>query len=867
MKVLERSLTGTASKEPQSYELAHREVARRAAESGMVLLKNDREVLPISTGTPVALYGAGAVFTIKGGTGSGDVNSRETVSIWRGLKNAGFKVTTEAWLRAYEREYLAARDAWKEEIWSRTRAYEDELGNLGTNFFDVYASNPFAIPCGEIPQAKLEGDDAKTAVFVVSRTAGEGSDRQNREGDYKLTKGETEFLYQVDALYENVVLVLNTGGLVELDFLDSERAGNVAAILYIHQPGMEAGNALANVLSGAVNPSAKLTDTWALHYGDYPNAKTFSHMNGNVLREEYAEGIFVGYRYFDTFMKRTRYGFGFGLSYTKFELAPKGIFACGLGTERAGLCVKVAVKNVGNFAGREVVQVYASCPQTELKKEFRRLVGFAKTRLLAPNETEELAVNFPLYALASFNESSATWLLEQGKCILMVGNSLENSEACGTLTAKEDLRFAKLENACAPKGDLAELEPGEETLEKIRARRQSLLDLCERKGMPDVALCAGDVVCEVPKYGDDESDIPQEVKEFVDALSVEQLIKLTTGDTKKGQGALDEAMVAGNSKEGESQIGSAGVAVPGSAAETSDCAAPQGLPSIVLADGPAGLRLNQTYRVLEGKPLPVPFIAALEGGFLAEGKLAAETRGEVRYQFCTAFPVGTALAQNFDAELLEEVGRAVAEELVEFGVTLWLAPGMNIHRNPLCGRNFEYYSEDPLVSGLCAAAITKGVQSVAGVGTTVKHFACNNQEDNRMHSDSVVSERALREVYLKGFELVVKLAQPLALMTSYNLVNGTHAANSYDLCTKLARREWHFGGVIMTDWTTTMQGSDCTASGCMRAGNDLVMPGAKSDHENLQAELAAGTLKIEDLKRSVARLVKVAWRSRFCERE
>ena len=209
----------------------------------------------------------------------------------------------------------------------------------------------------------------------------------------------------------------------------------------------------------------------------------------------------------------------------------------------------------------------------------------------------------------------------------------------------------------------------------------------------------------------------------------------------------------------------------------------------------------------------------------------------------------------------------MGEELRIFGVTLWLAPGMNIHRNPLCGRNFEYYSEDPLVSGLCASAMTDGVQSVRGVGTTVKHFACNNRENNRMGCDSVLSERALREIYLKGFEICVRRSQPFSIMTSYNLVNGVHAANSHDLCTKAARNEWKFAGVIMTDWTTTMQGPDCTASGCMRAGNDLVMPGAVSDHENMREELEAGTLEIQDLKRSVSRLVDTVWKSNYTAEE
>ena len=229
---------------------------------------------------------------------------------------------------------------------------------------------------------------------------------------------------------------------------------------------------------------------------------------------------------------------------------------------------------------------------------------------------------------------------------------------------------------------------------------------------------------------------------------------------------------------------------------------------------------------------------------------------ETWYQFCTAFPVGTLIAQTWDTDVMYAFGRAIGEEMQEFGVRFWLAPGMNIQRNPLCGRNFEYYSEDPLISGITAASVTKGVQSLSGCGTTIKHYACNNQENNRMGVDAVISERALREIFVKGFEIAIKESQPMAIMTSYNLINGIHAANNYDLCTGLTRDEWDFGGVIMTDWTSTNQGPDCTASGCVRAGNDLIMPGQQMDHDNLNAELESGTLTIEEVQRSVVRLLK-----------
>lgn len=860
-KVVTRTLTGVTTNEVRSYETKHREVARRAAADGMVLLKNEGKVLPVSKDKPVALYGAGAVKTIKGGTGSGDVNSRETVSVWQGMKNAGYQITTEKWLSAYEKEYEEKRLAWKNEIWRKVdESGKGVEGDNGLNFFGIYASTTFVIPAGQAPEEKEKEDTAKTAIVVLSRTAGEGSDRHNVPGDFQITSDELALLQAVCRLYEHVILVLNTGGLIDLWFTQREDLSHIDGILYMHQAGMEAGNAFADVLSGAVTPSAKLTDSWAYSYEDYPNAKTFSYNKGNVEHEEYVEGIYVGYRYFDTFDKPVRYGFGYGLSYTSFGIEQVGISHYDLGTQNPSIGVKVRVTNTGSCSGREVVQVYVSCPQDKEEKEFRRLAGYQKTKLLAPKETQELEIVFPLYQLASYDESLPGWVMEEGRYILMVGDSLQNTQTAGVVIACQDLVFARTEHICTPKEKVHELKQDETTAASVKARREALLQDIATYNKPAISLHEGDVKEEPIVYDGAYDNTPKEVRDFVDTLSEEQLILLATGDVAKGQGAA--AKKEGNK---DSQLGSAGTAVPGSAAQTSDCAAMQGLSDIVLADGPAGLRLTKEYQAVNGTPVQAPFLAALEGGYLLRDEDKGKKEGETYYQYCTAIPTGTELAQSWDPEMIKEVGKAVGEELVEFGVTLWLAPGMCIHRNPLCGRNFEYYSEDPLISGLCAVAMTEGVQSVKGVGTTIKHFACNNQEDNRMGSNSILSERTLREIYIKGFEICVRKAQPMSIMTSYNLVNGIHAANNYDLCTKAARCEWGFKGVIMTDWTTTQNGPDCTASGCLRAGNDLIMPGADSDHENIRKELEAGTLSMADLKRSVARLVNIVWQSNYTE--
>ena len=861
-KSVGRKLPGTSSANERDYEIRHRQTAREAAASGMVLLKNEENLLPLSTEKPVALYGAGAVMTIKGGTGSGDVNSRHTVSIREGMKNAGYHITTEKWLADYEDEYNRKRLAWRDFLWEKAAGADDDQG---FGFFMTYSNNPFVIPTGPVPSEKSEDDTADTAIYVVSRTAGEGADRKNEPGDYLLTGTETDFVCTLCGLYENVVLVLNTDGLIDLGFTDSPKAANIKSILYIHQPGMEAGNAFADIISGAVTPSGKLTDTWAYSYNDWPNAETYSSYSGDVTREDYVEGIYVGYRYFDTFNIPVRYPFGYGLSYTSFEIKQLSMEYTGTEGGRPEIVISFGVTNTGSRMGKEVVEVYASCHQRVLEKEFRRLIGFKKTRCLYPGEYQEIEITFPLYVLASYDETLPGWVMEKGQYFIMAGNSLENTFAAGNIETPHDLIFSKTQNICPLKSTLKELTQDEVTKASVEERRLALAKEGESALRPILILEKSDIITEEFTYDGAYENTPAGVREFVDALTTDQLINLACGDfSKESFGSSEE-----DGEAGENQLGSAGTAVPGSAAQTSDCARDAGLPEIVLADGPAGLRLLKTYQAENGKPLPYEnqadsLLGALEGGFLMKDS-GKPKKGETMYQYCTAFPVGTALAQSWDINMIKAVGAAAGEELLEFGVTLWLAPGMNIHRNPLCGRNFEYYAEDPVLAGFCAAAMTQGVQSVNGVGTTIKHFACNNQEDNRMGSDSVLSERTLREIYLRGFEIAVEKSRPMSIMTSYNLINGVHSANNYDLCTKAARCEWGFKGVIMTDWTTTMQDETCTAAGCMRAGNDLVMPGAPSDHENIRKELEAGTLKIEDLKRSVSRLVNTVWQSAYVE--
>ena len=819
-----RTLSGTNSAAPRAYEAPHAQLARRAAAEGVVLLKNEGGLLPLASGSRLALFGAGASKTIKGGTGSGDVNERGSVSIWQGLADAGYQITTETWLSGYDETYAQARQEWKQVILQDAKKLEAE-GQLASFFF-AYSAHQFAMPAG----APVYKTDADAAVYVLSRIAGENADRFAAGSDYFLSEAEHQQLADLCSLYGKVLLIVNAGGVVDLSFLDEFPA--VKGVLVVSQPGMEGGHAVADVVSGAVNPSGKLTDTWALDYKDYPNAATFSHNNGNVEKELYEEGIYVGYRYFDSFDVPVRYGFGYGSSYTTFAVEAQAVAAAADGT----VTVTAAVTNTGAVAGREVVQVYVSLPAGRLEKEVRRLAAFGKTGLLAPGQSETLTLTFGAAQLESYDEAAAAWVVEAGAYGVFVGASLNESRLAATLVLGEEKVLTKTCHICPLQQPLEVLSL---PAEKRQARLAALL--ADAAAVPAVAYDLSAVETRVVDYTLDEP--ADEAAALVDTLTTDQLVQLATGDPGKGQGAA---------------LGSAGISVPGSAAETSGCALEQGVANLVLADGPAGLRLTQAYYVADGLPVAVPMEMNLEHGFLYDG---AEPEGEKWYQFCTAIPVGTMLAQTWDLPLLEQVGAMIGEEMELFGVQLWLAPGMNIHRNPLCGRNFEYFAEDPLVSGKCAAAVTRGVQSHPGIGTTIKHYACNNQEDNRMGSDSILTERTLREIYLKGFEIAIAESHPYSIMTSYNLINGVHAANCYDTCTKAARCEFGFDGVVMTDWTTTNVDDTCTAAGCIRAGNDIVMPGMPMDHDNLRRELADGTLPLADLKRCITRLVRVILRS------
>ena len=912
MKINEFTRTGTTSEEISEREQRHRILAREAAEESIVLLKNDG-VLPLPTGIPVALFGAGAGLTIKGGTGSGDVNVRHSVSIYDGFTLARVRVTSKDWIEDYEERYELARQAWKKQIL-------DECGGStdGQLFFDTYTSHAFEMPEGR-PIEDTDVQDAKTAVYVISRVAGEGSDRHLAKGDYYLTDHELEDLRVLATLVEKIVIVINAGAPIDLTAL--EAMPEVKAILFMGQAGEEGGNACARILLGFVNPSAKLTATWAKHYMDYPGAMEFSDVRAQLdednayvaaetidrdallARSRYEEGIYVGYRYFDSFGVAPRYHFGHGLSYTSFVLTAEAPRAAA-----DGLYIPVTVENTGNpYAGKEVVQVYAACPQPAAisgedgvkaaasgepaetlaedagdggagvkasaqakveAKEYKRLVAFRKTRLLAPGEQETMTLHVDGRALASFrtdyDAAHGAWVIEAGRYAIFVGSSSEESrlQLAGVVEVAEEKVLEIVPHICPVKD--ADFHEGAAPVESLRRKTQAWSDTwatmkqAAQQGKRIAGLCGklgwtqalGETVWapgEEPVFRNAQDDLDRMAHAIASALEVKDLIPLLMGEFDMHASAL----------------GSAGQRVPGTAGETSRSLEELlHVPGISMADGPAGLRLSRSYLVerATGEKLSTGIEANFENGFFASEPAEPE-KYERWYQFTTAWPVGTNLAQTWNEELLGAVGRATGIEMEEFHVAWWLAPGMNIQRNPLNGRNFEYYSEDPLLSGKMAAAITKGVQTLPGVGTTVKHFACNNQENNRMGVNAVVSERALREIYLRGFEIAIKESQPMCIMTSYNEINGVHSANNADLCTEIARREWHFQGVIMTDWATTLDFGGADAAGCVAAGNDLIMPGATSDLENIEQAYAEGRLSEADIRSCAERVLNIVLRT------
>lgn len=810
---VKRKHSGNTNKMLTRIEKKHRELARRAAVEGIVLLKNDR-LLPLKISEPVALFGSGAGKTVKGGIGSGDVNNRENISIYRGLCEMGARITSRLWIEDYEEKYRDERMIWKQKVLEKAKYVE--------NPFDAYAENPFILPNGrKICETDLEG--ATSAIYVISRISGEGKDRRLEKGDYYLSDREKADILYLNSQNIPLTLLVNSGGPIELTDILKE-AKNIRAILNISQLGQETGYAVADILFGKISPSGKLTSTWAKRYSDYPCFKSYSYLNGDLEKEEYREGIYVGYKYFDSFGVDPLFPFGYGKSFTEFKIRFKGI-------DTGDRCIHVnaSVQNIGSmYGGKEVVQVYVTLPQNGIEREYRRLAGLKKTEVLMPSEGCTVSITIDQKQLAVYSEERQAWIVEQGTYGIWIGSSSVDTELNAFLVIPNEVILEKTNKICLQRVPFAQLKAYDNLKERAKEW-----------------LCKGKKANIIEYIFTPQEEIHRKCAYITanEKYTTEELIPLLYGNVTKGA----------------STLGSAGTRVPGSAGETSEYLEEKyRIQSMIMADGPAGLRLRQCYQVDKATDTVygTGVLGSLENGFLEP--MEYHNNADTYYQFCTAFPVGTALAQTWNVTLMEEFGHAIGEEMREFGVSLWLAPGMNIQRNPLCGRNFEYFSEDPLLSGIMASGVTKGVQRVPGCAVTIKHFACNNQEDNRMGVNSCVSEKALREIYLRGFEIAVKKSAPDAIMTSYNLINGIHSANHYGLCTEVARNEWGFEGVIMSDWNTTVPRDGSIAWKCADAGNDIIMPGNMNDDRNIRQAYAEGKISGEKIRECAGRIIALA---------
>ena len=814
------------------------ELSMNLATQGMVLLENNNNVLPMASSGNVALFGGGAVKTVKGGTGSGDVNQRSVTSVWDGFKNAGYNVTSENWLNEFE------------------VYYDEETGGSSGGLWGSPKVEDTLISDAQIEEAKQDG--TTTAVYVIARNSGEFADRLNAEGDYQLWSNEEENLKKVAANFDNVIVVLNIGGIIDTKFF--HEIEGLDSLLLMSQAGMRGGDAVVKVLNGEVTPSGKLTDTWAVNYEDYSSSEGFGANDGNVTQEEYTDDIYVGYRYFDTFNVTPAYEFGYGLSYTDFNIDVKDVTV-----DEENVTVDVRVTNVGEkYSGKEVVEVYFSAPDGALEKPYQELAAYGKTDTLAPGESQELTLSYATTEMSSYSQDLAAYVMENGDYVVRVGNSSRNTSVEAVINLDSNKVTEQLSNQMVQDEEIDTLSNEGATpytyegeAEEIAKAERFELDANAIKVENNASEYDDESVISYVYEGSDYTVVDQEanprytkapsgnnttpsqlIEPYEETIQVVEKTKEnpTLLDVYQGTVTMEELLASLSIEEmsyiveglgwgggSEPVVGAQANSVKGAAGETtSRYYETRAIPNTVLADGPAGIRITQSYT----------------------------ENGTTYYQYCTAFPIGTLIAQSWDKDVAKQFGEAIGEEMLEMGVTMWLAPGMNIHRNPLCGRNFEYYSEDPLVAGVTAASTTLGVQSNEGIGVTIKHYAGNNQENNRNAVNNTITERALREIYLKGFEIAVKTANPMAIMTSYNLNNSMPAADDYDLCTDIPRGEWGFNGLIMTDWG----GGQSTPVNSMHAGNDLIMPGGSS------ASIAAATgvtLPLGDLQKATRNVLNV----------
>ena len=773
----------------------HIALSRRAAREGMVLLKNEGNVLPLGRGCRVALFGKATIDYVKGGGGSGDVTVPYIRNLYDGFAEiigteAVYQGTVEYYRKYVNEQYAAhwvpgmvAEPPVPDELLSEARAFTD----TAVVSFSRFSGEGWD---RKHPKAKIARKEPVTGDAVSM------SDALFERGDFYLSDAERSMLQKVCETFDRTIVVLNTGGVMETAcFRDNPR---IQGLLLACQGGMEGGCAEAELLMGLAAPSGKLTDTWAAELDDYPGCADFYESDTYV---NYTEDIFVGYRYFETIpgaAERVVYPFGFGLSYTCFALTEEEIL---FGEEEAE--ARVLVTNEGDHPGREVVQVYYSAPDGKLSRPKRELAGYRKTRLLAPGESERVIIRFPLSQMAAYDDlgkvARSAWVLEAGEYRFHIGTSVRDTvTAANRWTLAEDRiseqLTARMVPACLEKRLLAD-----GTYESLPTAPCNDFNANVLIPMEDAAIHTSPEVRAVPRIKNfgrvtgmklqDVADGKISLKDFIATLPAEDLAALLGGQPNVG---LANTFGYGNNPV-------------------------FGIPNIMTADGPAGIRFNPELGVAT-----------------------------------TAFPCATLLGCTWDPEIVFEVGAAVAQEAKENNIMVWLAPGVNIHRNPLCGRNFEYFSEDPLLAGKQAAGLVRGVQSER-IAATPKHFALNNKETNRRNCDSRASERAIREIYLKQFEIIVKEAHPWSVMTSYNIINGHRASENKDLLTGILREEWGFDGMVTTDWWTLGEHYKEVA-----AGNDMKM--ATGFPERLLEAMEKGALTRGEMEKAAENILRLILR-------
>ncbi len=761
----------------------YEKTAIEAASDGIVMLKND-DVLPFEKGTKIAVFGRTQNFYYKSGTGSGGmVNVDRVVGIMDALAEEEDLIVDEALAGIYsqwEKENPADMGAgWAKEPWSQIEMELDE---------EV------------VKRASAEND---AAVIIIGRTAGEDRDNTDEKGAYRLSVIEEDMIEKVTSQFERTVLLFNVGGLMDMS---SPVIGDVSAILYVWQGGMIGGYGVSRVLSGKVNPSGHLTDTIAEKIEDYPSADNFNDEKKVV----YAEDIFVGYRYFDTFDKKVLYPFGYGLSYTDFDIKVKSV-----NIENGNIHICVVVKNIGKRSGKEVVQIYVGAPKGEISKPKKVLGAFFKTRELEPGETFEKKVKIDRYTYASFDDkpgrsTSYSYVLEKGNYTIYVGENVRDAEAIGTFSMGENVIVERLESHLGPVEEFDRMRVSAEGMpefEKVPLSDHKEAELIERE-KPERLVAENTGNSEGAEASTKLEDVAEgkiSLEEFVATLTEEELVVMV-----HGEGMGSPRVTAGTA------AAYAGV---------KDSLVEKGVPAVCCSDGPSGMRIDSGAKAF-------------------------------------SLPIGTMLASTFDVELIEKLYTLTGLEMRANKIDNILGPGMNIHRHPLNGRNFEYFSEDPLVTGCMAAAMTKGLKNSGACGTA-KHFAANNREQGRTIIDSVVSEKALREIYLKGFEIAVRAGSLDSIMTTYGKLNGGYTAGRYELNTSILRGEWGFEGIVMTDWWAFIAAYGCEGTttdyaSMVKAGNDLYMVcnEVEKNNDNLREGLASGSLDIAWLQRCALHICK-----------